>query len=745
MKTTGALSEAALQALPSAACVFDAAGRVVLANEAARQMLNLASASELLGRREAELARLLAFRGLYGPGDPEAQARAALAVDRSRPQHRTVRSTGGRWFEISSVPLQGGGWLGLVTDVTSHRQAEALALERLRVSSLALQQTPTGLGLYDAGRQLCLFNQAYEHLLGLPQGTLRTGLSFEAITEIMIAHNPLDEEARKIFATRRLQDRSRPHSSVRVRLDGTAIRSLSQPVPGGGFLVALEDVTPLRQAEDEAKRRAALLDGVLAALPHGVCVYGPDHRLRMVNAAFQRIMAGSELAIGEHLLDICRRREAAEEFEDREIPEEVFRRQFDFDRPPVTRIRRNGTVLTGRSAPLPDGGHLSVVTDVTALHRAEAEAQRRADLLQAMLDSMRHGVCLFDKDNRLVAANQLASRMIGLTPEELAPGVHLDTLRELQYRRGEFGTGLEAERIYRERAAGAVPRRDRFSRTRTDGTVIEVSTDPTPDGGFVRTYTDVTEERRARAEIERARSAAEEANAAKSRFLATMSHELRTPLNAVIGFSEALASESGPPHVVEFAGSILEAGRHLLSLIDEVLEVAQAGTGAVPVETRPLYLPSVLGGVLRLMRSTAEAAQVTLTLDPLPALPRALADERRLRQVLLNLLANAVKFTPAGGAVRLAAATLPDGVVEISVADTGIGIESGQIERAFEPFVQLETSHARRYSGSGLGLYLARALAQSMGATLTLESRRGEGTTARLRLAAATQPQEQTA
>jgi len=742
---SASFTEAALEALPAAACLFDAQNRVVLLNAAARQMLNLASADELLGRSEAEIARLLAFRGLYGAGDPEAQARTALAVDRSRPHHRTVRSTTGRWYDISSVPLPEGGWLGLVTDVTAHRQAETLALERLRVATLALQQTPTGLGLYDAGRQLCLFNESYERLLGLPQGTLRAGLSFEAIVEIMIDHNPLDEEARKIFVARRQMDRSRPFSSIRVRLDGVAIRSVSQPVPGGGFLVALEDVTPLRQAEDEAKRRAALLDGVLAALPHGVCVYGPDHRLRVVNAAYQRILAGSELTVGEHLMDICRRREETQEYENREPAEEVFRRQFDFDRPPVTRVRRNGTVVTGRTAPLPDGGHLSVVADVTALHRAEAEAQRRADLLQAMLDNMRHGVCLFDKDNRVVAANQLACRMIGLTPEELAPGTHLSTLRDLQYQRGEFGTGPEADRIYRERAVGKVPRLDRFSRTRADGTVIEVSTDPTPDGGFVRIYTDITEERRARIEMERARAAAEEANAAKTRFLATMSHELRTPLNAVIGFSEALTAEPGSPHVAEFAGSILEAGRHLLALIEEVLEVAQAGTGAVPIATRPLYLPSVLEGVLRLMRTTAEAAQVQVVLEPPATLPRALADERRLRQVLLNLLANAVKFTPSGGTVRLAAEALPDGTVEIRVSDTGIGIEAGQIERAFEPFVQLETSHARRYQGSGLGLYLARALAQAMGATLTLESRRGEGTTARLRLAAATQPQEQTA
>lgn len=734
-----------LLAQPFSVIVFDAAGHVVLANAAARQMLNLPGDAELVGRGATELMRLLAYRGMYGPGDPEEQAQSALTIDRSLPHRRTFCSTSGRWFDVSSIPLPNGGWANVAADVTPHRQGEALAREQLRITGTALRLHPSGLGLYDAGSRLLLFNEAYERILCLPPGTLRAGLSFHEIGDLIQHYQPLNDEERALLIRRRNLDRNQPHSSVRVRADGTAIRSISQPAPGGGFLVSLEDVTALRQAEDDAKRRAALLKGVLAALPHGVAVYDADHRLSLVNEAYERIMPGAAREPGEHLLDICRRLEAQGAFVDGESAESVYRRQFDYGRPARKRLHSNGTVITGHTAPLPDGGHISVISDVTALHRAEAEAQHRAKLLQAMLDSMRHGVCLFDKDDRVVAANALAAKMTGLTPEELAPGTPLSTLRRIQYERGEFGSGPEAERIFHTRANHGVPRLDRFTRTRTDGTVIEVSTDPTPDGGYVRIYADVTEERRARTEIERARAAAEEADAIKSRFLATMSHELRTPLNAVIGFSEALAAEPGPPHVVEFAGTILEAGRHLLSLIDEVLEVAQAGTGAVPVETRPLYLPSVLESAVRLMQSAAEAAQVTLELAPLPPLPRASADERRLRQVLLNLLSNAVKFTPVDGKVQLSAAMLEDGGVELRVTDTGIGIEPEKLESAFEPFVQLETTHARRYAGSGLGLYLARALSQAMGATLTLESVRGTGTVARLRLAPATQQQEQTA
>nr|WP_305123174.1 PAS domain-containing sensor histidine kinase [Roseomonas sp. GC11] len=721
--------------MPSGVLVVDGQGLLVLANAPALALIGLPDDSALAGRGVAEILRLQAFCGVYGPGDPEELAHAALAVDRARPTRRLTRHRDGRWFELASSPLPGGGWVGLATDLTAQRRAEQEALGQLRRMDAVMRMLPVGFGVYDAEHRLALFNAPYERILELPPGTLRPGLPFAEVAALIQQHQPMTERDLALFAARLGMDRRQRHESIRQRPDGRAIRSVSLPLAEGGFLVSLEDVTPLRAAENEAKHRAALLDGVLAALPHGVCVYDAAQRVRLVNAAHRRLIPEAEARPGDHLRDLVHRVARSQAFAEAQPVDAVYRRQLDFGSGGTRRVRRDGRALSNHTAPLPDGGHVAVISDITALHRAEQAAQQRAALLQAMVDSMRHGVCLFDSEHRVVLANALAARLTGLTPEEMAPGTPIERLRRCQLERGEFGEGEEARAFYA--AGGDRTRRltDHYLRLRPDGTAVEVFTDPTPDGGYVRVYADVTEAQRVRAETERARAAAEEADAAKSRFLATMSHELRTPLNAVIGFSEALAAEPGPPHVAEFATAILEAGRHLLSLIDEILEVARTGTGAAPVETRPLYLPSVLEGVARLLRQGAEAARLSLQLDlPANPLPRAMAEERRLRQVLINLLSNAVKFTPAGGSIRLGATPLPEGGVEIHVRDTGIGIAPEQLERAFEPFVQLETTHARRYSGSGLGLYLARALAQSMGALLTLESRPGEGTTARLRL-----------
>ncbi|MCR0983028.1 PAS domain-containing sensor histidine kinase [Roseomonas populi] len=474
---------------------------------------------------------------------------------------------------------------------------------------------------------------------------------------------------------------------------------------------------------------------VLETLPHGVCVFGPDRRVRMVNAAYQRIMEGSEVAIGEHHADIVARREAAGEFgARREEIVQVMRDDFVKAHPyELTRTRPNGTVVLARVVPLPEGGQAVVVTDVTRRARAEAEAGQRTATLQAMLDNQPDGVALFDGDGFLVAANALAARLTGLGEATMRPGRHVDELRLLQLASLEFGDMTSpAARDALARSKGTIAETGRFVRTRPDGTVLEVRTDPMPGGGFLRTYRDVTEERRARAELEAARDAAEAASRAKSGFLATMTHELRTPLHAVIGFSEAILEETRPEAVRDHAREVLEAGRQLLGLVDGLLEATRIEAGTLSLRGAVLDPLPILRAAAVSARRAAEAAGIAFE-EALPeALPQLRGDAGRLRQVLDALISNAVKFTPAGGRVTLSATPLATGGTEIAIADTGIGMAPEDIPRAFEAFTQLEAGLSRRYPGSGLGLYLSRALAGAMGIGLDLQSTPGKGTTVRL-------------
>ncbi len=237
-------------------------------------------------------------------------------------------------------------------------------------------------------------------------------------------------------------------------------------------------------------------------------------------------------------------------------------------------------------------------------------------------------------------------------------------------------------------------------------------------------------------ELEEAQRKAEDASAAKSRFLATMSHELRTPLNAIIGFAELLllprsaALEAAQRQA--YIADIRDSGAHLLSLINDILDYSRLEADHLPLSEAPFDLDQFLNDCLRLVRAQAEAGRLELRLGGLPPLA-VMGDERRLRQCVVNLLANAIKFTAAGGKVTLSAAVAgPD--LEIAVTDTGCGIPADQLEQVFEPFFQVDSDLARASNGTGLGLPLSRKLVERHGGRLTLESRMGEGTSARISL-----------
>ena len=243
--------------------------------------------------------------------------------------------------------------------------------------------------------------------------------------------------------------------------------------------------------------------------------------------------------------------------------------------------------------------------------------------------------------------------------------------------------------------------------------------------------------------VHRAKEQAESANAAKSHFLASMSHELRTPLNAVIGFSEVMREQTFGPlgnrRYQEYVGDIHGSANHLLSLINDLLDLSKIEANKYELCEEQLDMGETVEGVLRLVKPLAERKGLTLRAalpDPegAEALPLVLADERALRQILLNLLSNACKFTESGGEVRVSAFREADGRVALAVADTGIGMARAQIQQALEPFVQVDSRTRKADQGTGLGLPLAKSLAELHRASFVMTSEVGHGTEVVVRL-----------
>ena len=239
-------------------------------------------------------------------------------------------------------------------------------------------------------------------------------------------------------------------------------------------------------------------------------------------------------------------------------------------------------------------------------------------------------------------------------------------------------------------------------------------------------------------ELSRALKAETRANSAKSDFLALMSHELRTPLNAIIGFSEVLGTEMlgplGHPRYREYANDVHGAGRHLLALINDILDLSKAAAGKFDLNCEEISPADIVGECLKLTRGKAHDGKLRLHAELAPGLPNLLVDRLRFKQVLLNLCSNAIKFTPPGGHVHLTADQAEDGCFILSVRDTGIGMTAEQIPMALEPFRQISSPFARNIEGTGLGLALVKSLVECHDGWLSIESEIKKGTVVKITL-----------
>lgn len=242
-------------------------------------------------------------------------------------------------------------------------------------------------------------------------------------------------------------------------------------------------------------------------------------------------------------------------------------------------------------------------------------------------------------------------------------------------------------------------------------------------------------ERRVRertAELKKAHDEALAANRAKSQFLANMSHELRTPLNSIIGFSEILTMEKvgTPEERLEYAQDVHDSGVHLLNLINDLLDLSKAEAGKLDLNESTISLPAMLEACVGMVRKSADEKGLSITIDVPPSAPALRGDERKMRQVFLNLLSNSVKFTPSGGSITIHSRPTPAGGLAISVIDTGIGIAQADLDRVMRPFVQVDNVFTRRNTGTGLGLPMVKTLIDLHGGAFKLTSAPGEGTVA---------------
>jgi two-component system cell cycle sensor histidine kinase PleC len=423
------------------------------------------------------------------------------------------------------------------------------------------------------------------------------------------------------------------------------------------------------------------------------------------------------------------------------------------------RARGRGLMLAGVSHPR----FVGIVVDITEQLEIAARNAAADHRIREAIETISEAFVVCDDDDRIVVCNSKFRELNGLSEDEARPGARY---HEILAAAGG-GAKIKEGRILSERAPGS---RD-IEMELADGRWLQISERRTHCGGFVSVGTDITalkrhetqltaSEQRLRASVAQLQKSqyvlemqtqqlaelaekysdqktqAEEASRAKSEFLANMSHELRTPLNAIIGFSEVLKEGHfgplGAPKYGEYAKDIHASGHYLLSLIDDILDMARIEAGRMRLETVETRLDETLEETMRVVSKMAADKEILIEAE-VPNGMDLVADRRAVKQITLNLLSNAVKFTPRGGMISVRARRAR-GYITLAIEDTGIGIPRHAIAKLGKPFEQVQSQFSRNHQGSGLGLAIAKSLAEMHGGSLRIRSTVGQGTTVVVRL-----------
>jgi PAS domain S-box-containing protein len=503
-----------------------------------------------------------------------------------------------------------------------------------------------------------------------------------------------------------------------------------------------QDVSESKRAEAELRRGNEVMHSVFESLPCGLSVFDADLNLVASNAEFRRLLDLPDTLFDPapvRFEDLVRFNAQRGEYGQGDV-ESLVRAKVAQVTPPLTphrfeRIRPNGTPIEVRGAPMPGGGIVSTYIDLSSRRNAEAQALRASALLRGSIDALDDAFALYDPEDRLVLCNQRYRDLYALCADMMVPGATFESIIRAGAERGQYPAALGrvdawvAERMALHRQPGS-----HLQQRLADGRVLRIIERRMPDGHTVGFRVDITE-------LVRATEAAEEASRAKTQFLANVSHEIRTPMSAILGMLTLLQRTPLAPAQNEYATKAQGAARSLLELLNEILDFSKTEQGKTALDAQPFRIDTLLGEVQAVAAGLVERKGLVVEVEVDPALPGGVVgDAMRLKQVLVNLVGNAVKFTESGSVnlrVRLCERVATAVTLEFAVSDTGIGIAQGDLQRIFDAFTQAEASTTRRFGGTGLGLAISRQLVRLMGGELGVDSVLGQGSRFHFRVALA--------
>ncbi|MFA7277198.1 MAG: PAS-domain containing protein [Pseudobdellovibrionaceae bacterium] len=520
------------------------------------------------------------------------------------------------------------------------------------------------------------------------------------------------------------------------------------PLPHLDFVIGeAQDISREEDLEKKHERHTRAQHDLLEQLRSAIAIFDGSQKLEFYNAAFAQLwrLDDAWLNTRPKLGDILEQLR-----ETRRLPEQAdFRRYKQGWLDLFTSLigahedmlyLPDDTVLRLLVVPHPMGGLMMICEDVTSGLALQSSYNTLMAVQRETLDNLGEGVAVYGGDGRLKLWNSAYAAMWHFNPEDLDSGLHVTQV--IDKSRGFF-EGASWDETRRRMLAEFFAREDRLGELRLlDGRILHYVTVALPDGGTMVTFQDVTDKVRVEEALREKNMALEAAERLKLDFLANVSYQLRTPLNAIIGFNEILDQEYfGPlnPRQKEYTKGMHEASERLKNLINDILDLSTIEAGYMTLSRSHVAVAGIVGDLYNLTQEWARGQKIEVTLDCAADVGQAFLDERRIKQGLLNLIRNAIAYTPAGGRITLGAKRMGDQVI-FSVTDTGVGIDPVDQERIFRPFEKTDAPRddglGDQRGGAGLGLTLVRNIVTLHGGTIRLESRKGQGSVFSLELPA---------
>ncbi len=549
------------------------------------------------------------------------------------------------------------------------------------------------------------------------------------------APKPLHAQARELAEmAHRDQTAQREIRTLVVEGERRTFEVVEQPV-SGGLIGLARDVTELVEKRGELDRHIEAQADVLEKLNTAIAIWGPDRRLKFFNRAYAQLFHLDENWLSgephhEEVLHALR--------ENRRIPEQAdfqqykkhFMDMYTTLLEPVEEFMHlpDGSTLRTVRNPHPFGGLLFFYEDVSDRLELERSRNTLEAVQRATLDNLSQGVAVYGGDGRLKLFNRSYAELWNLSADALDAQPHLSDFAHAACPLMVSGEDPpETEEDLVDQILDRIPLRHRLESA--EGRVLDMATMPLPDGATLVTFLDVTDGIRIERALRQRAEALEEADWLKSQFIANVSYELRTPLNTISGFSEILGDQffgKLNPRQMEYVEGILESSGYLLALINDILDLATIEAGRMQLESEPFEVDEMIRSVLRMVEDRVLESRLSLRTEVPKGIGTLKGDERRIRQVIFNLLSNAIRFTPAGGTITVGALRRGDDV-SVWLADTGRGIAKDEQEKVFAKFHRSADATANQ-PGTGLGLALVKSFVELHGGRVELTSELRKGT-----------------